>query len=59
MASAERCAERCAVLAQDYVAALAGLLPSNPSIQLAPAAAETVVRLAREAVRRAPSSADG
>ena len=52
-------AERCTVLAQDYVAALADMLPSNPSIQLAPAAAESVVRLAREAVRRAPTSADG
>ncbi|CAK0783103.1 hypothetical protein CVIRNUC_006298 [Coccomyxa viridis] len=34
---------------KDYVAALADLLPSNPSIQLAPAAAEHVIRLAREA----------
>ena len=52
-------AERCALVAQDYVAALADMLPSNPSIQLAPAAAENVARLAREAVRCAISSADG
>ena len=47
------------MLAQDYVAALADLLPSNPSIQLAPAAAENVVRLAREAVSCAAFLAGG
>ena len=52
-------AERCAVPAQDYVAALADLLPSNPSIQLAPAAAEHVIRLAREAVSHSAFSAGG
>lgn len=39
-----------AVRLQDYVSALATLLPGNPGSQLSPSAAQDVQRLAHEAV---------